>query len=158
MSSSTSDPGERRPPDYIPKRTSSKRGREDLEIEYGRLGAELEKAKKQVRPSTSFDARYWTSAAAVCEVSVAHLHAETKLAIRDWVDGGERRASWWATKEARRIIEQKKAAALEKGLYTKQAERIKQGGPVGRAFQAMFTTSQLGICAEKSWNGSTEEI
>ncbi|KAK3363912.1 hypothetical protein B0T25DRAFT_422700, partial [Lasiosphaeria hispida] len=37
----------------------------------------------------------------------------------------------------------------EKSLYTRQAERIHQGGPIRRAFQAMFTTSQLGICAEK---------
>ncbi|KAM7189038.1 hypothetical protein V8F20_010341 [Naviculisporaceae sp. PSN 640] len=151
MSSSAAGPsGSGSGPPAIPKRTSSKRTRNDLEKEYHLLGLELEEAKKKVRPSTSFDAQYWTSAAAVCEVSAAHLRAETKLAVRDWIDKGEEPASsWWATNEAHRIIEQIKAATLEKALYTKQAERIHQGGPIRRAFQAMFTTSQLGICAEK---------
>lgn len=158
MSSSSAGLSGSGPPD-IPKRLSSKRARTDLLIEYNHLGVEFEKAKKQVRPSTSFDARYWTSAAAACEASVAHLRAETKLAVRDWVDSGEGpAASWWATSEARRIIEQIKAATLEKALYTKQAERINQGGPIRRAFQAMFTTSQLGICADKVGIGPRKRL
>jgi len=61
---------------------------------------------------------YWISAAAVCEASTAYLRAETKLAVRDWIDKGEKpTASWWATNEARHIIEQIKAAILEKALY-----------------------------------------
>ncbi|KAK3356331.1 hypothetical protein B0T25DRAFT_421131, partial [Lasiosphaeria hispida] len=42
----------------------------------------------------------------------------------------------------------------EKSIYTKQAERVNQGGPIRRAFQAMFTTSQLGICADKVGMGA----
>ncbi|KAK0708263.1 hypothetical protein B0H67DRAFT_648348 [Lasiosphaeris hirsuta] len=108
----------------IPKRTSSKRARKDLQNDYKHLQLDLELAKREVRPSTSFDARYWTSAAAACEASVECLHAETKLAVRDWVENGEGpAASWWATNEARRIIEQIKAATLEKSLYIKQAPK-----------------------------------
>jgi hypothetical protein len=154
MSLSEARPSGSGPPE-IPKRTTSKRAITDLLIEYHHLAVELEEAKKRVRPSTRFDARYWTSAAAVCEASAAHLRAETKLAVRDWVGKGEGpAASWWATTEARRIIEQIKAATLERSLYTRQAERVQQGGSIRRAFQAMFTTSQLGICAEKVGMGS----
>ncbi|KAK0703032.1 hypothetical protein B0T26DRAFT_838826 [Lasiosphaeria miniovina] len=131
-------------------RTSSKRARTDLLKDYERLGLDLVLSRKEVRPSTSFDAQYWTSAAATCDASVAYLHAETELAIRDWVDGGEGpAASWWETTEARRIIEEIKASTLEKTLYTKQAETVKQSSPIRRAFQAMFSTSQLSICADK---------
>lgn len=150
---SSSGPSGSGPP-LIPKRTSSKLARSDLQKDYKRLKLDLELAKREVRPSTSFDACYWTSAAAVCEASVECLHAETKLAVRDWVDNGEPAASWWATNEARRIIEQIKAATLEKSLYIKQAERVKQGGPIRRAFQAIFTTSQLGICVDKVGMGA----
>ncbi|KAK3363898.1 hypothetical protein B0T25DRAFT_528701, partial [Lasiosphaeria hispida] len=143
MPSSASGPsGSGSGPPAIPKRTLSKRVRIDLEKEYHYLSFELEEARKKVQPSTSFDAQYWTSA--------AHLRAETNIAVREWVDKGEGpAASWWATTEARRIIEQIKAATLERSLYTRQAERIQQGGPIRRAFQAMFTTSQLGICVDK---------
>ncbi|GAB1317032.1 HNH nuclease domain-containing protein [Madurella fahalii] len=155
-SSSSSGPSGSGPPP-IPKRTSSKRARSDLQKDYKRLQLDLELAKREVRPSTSFDARYWTSAAAACGASVECLHAEAKLAVQDWVDNGEGpAASWWATNEARRIIEQIKAATLEKSLYTKQAERVSQGGPIRRAFQAMFTTSQLGICADKVGMGARQ--
>ncbi|KAK0720913.1 hypothetical protein B0H67DRAFT_644110 [Lasiosphaeris hirsuta] len=126
MSSSAAGPSGSGPPE-IPKRTSSKRARTDLLKEYHHLGVEFEEAKKKVRPSTSFDARYWTSAAArgrTCYIMVGD-------------------------DEARRIIEQIKAATMEKSLYTRQAERINQGGPIRRAFQAMFTARQLGVCADK---------
>lgn len=126
--------------------------REDLERRYRHLQSDLEQARKKVRPSTSFDADYWTSAAETCEVSVRVLEAETKLAIRKWTeddDGGPDARSWWATKEARRIVAQIKATTYEGQLYNNQADQIKRGGPIRRAFQAMFTTSQMGICADK---------
>ncbi|KAK3356873.1 hypothetical protein B0T25DRAFT_140846 [Lasiosphaeria hispida] len=142
-------------PPQIPQRTSSKRSRREVEKEYAFLKSELDEAKKKVRPSTSFDASYWISAAVACDALTECLHAETKLAVRNWVENGEgSAASWWATQEARRIIEQIKAATLEKSLYTKQAEKIKQGGPMRRSFQALFMTSQIGICAEKVGMGS----
>ncbi|KAK0703631.1 hypothetical protein B0T26DRAFT_732093, partial [Lasiosphaeria miniovina] len=138
---------------------ASKRARTDLLKDYNHLSVELIKSKKKVRPTTSFDARYWPSAAAACDASVASLNAETKLAVRDWVDAGEGPAtSWWATTEARHIIEEIKASTLEKTLYTKQAERVKQSGPIRRAFQAMFSTSQPGICADKVGMGARKRL
>ncbi|KAK0712628.1 hypothetical protein B0T26DRAFT_714791, partial [Lasiosphaeria miniovina] len=95
-------------------RTSSKRARTDPEKDYYYLSAKLIKSKKQI------------SAAAACDASVAYLHAETKLAVRDWVDGGEGPATSW----------------------------VKRSCPIRRAFQAMFSTSQLGICADKVGMGA----
>lgn len=60
---------------------------------------------------------------------------------------------WWRTQEGHRIIECMKAATLEKDLYAKQAERIKNTDPNSRAFQAFFNTSVLGIGVEKAGMG-----
>jgi hypothetical protein len=146
--SSSAGPSGSDPPE-IPKRTLSKRGREELEKQRTLLEAELEKARKQLKPTTSFDAKYWISASKVASASFEHLLVETKIAVRDWVDSGEPAVKWWATIEARRIVDQLKAASLERRLSTEQAEQIARGGPIRRYFQAMFTTSQLGIGAEK---------
>ncbi|KAK4152645.1 hypothetical protein C8A00DRAFT_44300 [Chaetomidium leptoderma] len=115
----------------IPPRTTSNMGRESLERDHALL--------------------YWASAAAACDASIHVFEAETKLAIRRWIDEdeGPDARSWWATQEARRIIEKIKAATYEKRLYSNQADQIERGGPIRRAFQAMFTTSQMGICADK---------
>jgi hypothetical protein len=143
----------------IPKRTSSKRGREELEKELARRELDLELARKKVRPSLSFDAPYWTLAAEASTAAVEHLLAQKKLAVRNFADSDEAAAgaSWWSTMEARRIIEQLKAATYEKRLYTKQAEKVEQGGPVRRALLAMFTTSKLGIGAEKIGFGKRKQ-
>jgi len=116
-------------------------------LKYSRIELEIAKQKVRLSPSSCSDARYWTSAGAVCTSFMQLLHTEAELGIRKWTDSGEPIESWWATYQARRIIEQIKAATLEQTLYTKQANRIERdNSPIRRA---MFTTSQLGICTER---------
>ena len=140
-------------PPKIPKRSSSKRTREQLETDYTLLRLQDLEARKKIKPSHSFDANYWLSAAAASDVSAKIHEVETKLAIQNWKeeDSSENGDTmrWWSTPEAHHLIEKLKAAVYEKKLYTQQAEKIQRGGPMRRAFQAMFTTSQIGIAAEK---------
>ncbi|KAM7199998.1 hypothetical protein V8F33_004172 [Rhypophila sp. PSN 637] len=140
--------------------TSSEPGRTDLNND-GRLTSDrLFLTKKKFQPSTSHDAQYWTSAAAVCEALTKHLHAKTKLTIWDWVHDGDEDykdehekakdyGSWWSTFEARHMMEHIQATTMEEELYTRQAERITRGGPIPRVIEAMFTTSQIGICVDE---------
>ncbi|KAK4214153.1 hypothetical protein QBC37DRAFT_314986 [Rhypophila decipiens] len=128
--------------------TSSDPARTDLTNDYKLTWVRNSQAKEKVQPSTSHDAQYWTSAAAVCEALAKHLHAKVKLTIWYWVhDENEAKdyGSWWSTFEARRMMEHIQATALEKELYVRQAERITRGGPIPRVIEAMFTTSQIGI-------------
>jgi hypothetical protein len=97
------------------------------------------------------------SAAAASDISAKIHEVEAKLAIQEWKeeDGGGNgdTTGWWSTPEAHHLIEKLKAAVYEKKLYTQQAEKIQRGGPMRRAFQAMFTTSQIGLGAEKAGVG-----
>ncbi|KAM7220431.1 hypothetical protein V8F06_004210 [Rhypophila decipiens] len=129
--------------------TSSEPARADLENDVYLTSARLSMTKEKVQPSTSHDAQYWTSAAAVCEALAKHLHAKTKLAIWDSVHTKDEVvvSCTWSKFKARRRIERIQAATLEKELYTRQAERIGHGGHITRAVEAMFKASQLGICA-----------
>ncbi|KAF2403286.1 hypothetical protein EJ06DRAFT_472629 [Trichodelitschia bisporula] len=53
------------------------------------------------------------------------------------------------TQEARRFKIAIRAASWLKSAYMKQAERVKRGGPVRRAINALFVTSQVGIADDK---------
>lgn len=138
----------------IPEGRSSKRPRSELELVVKARKFEFQEAKEKVRPTHSLDVNYWTSAAAACQAKIQLLDAETKLAVEDWNTKEQPAKSWCETKKARRIVEEMKTATLEKSLCNQQAERISEGGHIRRNFQAMFTTSQLGICAEKVGFGS----
>ncbi|KAK3939719.1 hypothetical protein QBC46DRAFT_450115 [Diplogelasinospora grovesii] len=82
-------------PPQILKRTSSKRGREDLERNYKILKSDLEDARKKVRPSSSFDANYWASAAATCNVSIQLFETEAELAMQKWTEEEDGDARSW---------------------------------------------------------------
>jgi hypothetical protein len=86
-SSSSKTPGV---PPKIPKRRSSKRTRKQLETDYTFLRWQDLEARKKIKPSHSFDANYWLSAAAASDVSAKIHDVETKLAIQEWKeeDGG----------------------------------------------------------------------
>ncbi|KAH9993889.1 hypothetical protein F4779DRAFT_222149 [Xylariaceae sp. FL0662B] len=134
-------------PPQVPKRSSSKRGREEKEKEYEYLRFQVEDAKKKIKPSRSSDAKFWTSAAEASELSVKLHETEIHLSIQKWKeeDGGNDTKDWWTTPEAHRIVDRVKASHYEKVQYQKQAEQIEQGGPLRRAFQELFTTSQIGL-------------
>jgi hypothetical protein len=140
-------------PPTTPKRSPSKRTRAQLETEHRILRWQQEDARKKVKPSHSFDVEYWLSAAAVSEIWVQKFEVETKLAIQDWReadDAGDTDTSeWWSKPEAHHLVEKLKAATYEKRLYMQQAEKIQRGGPMRRAFQSMFTTSQIGLGDQK---------
>jgi hypothetical protein len=144
-------------PPEIPERSSSKRTRKQLEIDYTLLRQQDLEARKRIKPSHSFDANYWLSAAAASYVSAKIHEVETKLAIQNWKEEDDSEngdtMGWWSTPEAHHIIEKLKAAVYEKKLYKQQAEKIQRGGPMRRAFQAMFTTSQIGLAAGKAGVG-----
>ena len=144
-------------PPKIPKRSSSKRTRKQLEADYALLRYQDLEARKKIKLSHSFDANYWLSAAAASDVSAKIHEVETKFAIQKWKeeDGGGNGdvMGWWSTPEAHGLIEKLRAAIYEKELYMRQAEKIQRGGPVRRAFQAMFKTSQIGLGAQKAGVG-----
>ncbi|KAI0843672.1 hypothetical protein F5Y06DRAFT_8842 [Hypoxylon sp. FL0890] len=154
MASSSTKPLTGVPP-QIPKRTSSKRARESKEEEYARLRFKFDEARKKIKPSHSFDAKYWISAASASDISVKLHEAEMHLAIHKWKeeDIDNDNLTWWTTPEAHRIIDRIKAAIFEKKQYQKQAERIERGGPVRRAFQTLFNTSQIGLGVSKAGMG-----
>ncbi|XDG09952.1 hypothetical protein ABKA04_009567 [Annulohypoxylon sp. FPYF3050] len=136
-------------PAQIPTRTSSGRGREMAvkEEEYETLRLKVEAARKKIKPSHSFDAKFWESAAEASELSVKLYEAEMHLSITKWKEDEKSNDSkgWWATPEAHRIVDRVKASHYEKVKYRNQAAQLEKGGPIRRAFQAMFTTSPMGL-------------
>jgi hypothetical protein len=145
----------------IPKISSSKRMRKQLETDCTLLRWQDLEVRKKINPSHSFDANYWLSAAAASDVSAKIHEVETKLAIQDWKEeeGSENgdMTAWWSTPEAHHLIEKVKAAVYEKKLYTQQAEKIQRGEPTRPAFQSMFTTSQIGLGAQKVKRSRTQQ-
>ncbi|RYP74434.1 hypothetical protein DL769_004011 [Monosporascus sp. CRB-8-3] len=142
-------------PPQITARTSSERRIETLERECKILRLEAEDARKRIKPSHSFDAEYWTAAADASEISAKLYQKKMILSIQRWKeeDGGDGTEGWWPTPEAHRIVDKIKAALLEQKRYKQQAEKIERGGPLRRAFQALFITSQIGLGVTKAGMG-----
>lgn len=142
------------PPQTL-QRTSSERGQEEKEKEYEYLKFQVKDARKKIKPSHSFDAAYWTSAAAASEISIKLHETEIHLAIQKWKEdeGGDNAKGWWATPEAHRVVDKVRASHYEKEIYRKQATKVQEGGAIRRTFQALFTTSQLGFGIRKSGVG-----
>ncbi|RYO90316.1 hypothetical protein DL766_006912 [Monosporascus sp. MC13-8B] len=142
-------------PPKIPERTSSKRHQEELEEECQQLRIQVEVARRKIKPSHSFDAAYWTSAAEASEVSGRLYEKQMTLAIQQWKgeDDEDDTKGWWSTPEAHLFVDKMKAAQFEKLRYKQQAEKIKQGGSLRRAFNDLFTTSQIGLGVEKAGVG-----
>ncbi|KAI1251458.1 hypothetical protein MGN70_006026 [Eutypa lata] len=154
MASSSSRAQAGKPP-QVPTRTFSKRGRQETEKEYDFLRLQVEDARKKIKPSHSFDAKYWILAANASDLSVQLHEKELNLSIQKWKEEceGEDTKSWWATPEAHRIVDKMKAARYERIIYQQQAERIEKGGLIRRSFQSMFTTSQMGVGIQKTGVG-----
>ncbi|KAH8668818.1 hypothetical protein BX600DRAFT_538842 [Xylariales sp. PMI_506] len=136
-------------PVEIPKRTSRERGQKQPEFDH---------SLQYLQALQTLDANYWLSAAAVSDISVKIYEVETRRAFQQWKQDesnqdGEEMTGWWSTPEAHHLVEKFKAATYEKKLYTKQAERIQCGGPIRRAFQALFNTSQIGLGVQKAGIG-----
>ncbi|KAL7622555.1 hypothetical protein AAE478_008062 [Parahypoxylon ruwenzoriense] len=126
-----------------------------MEKEHEFLRLKVEDARKKIKPSHSFDVKYWTAAADASEISVKLHETEIRLAIQKWKgedDGGDIKR-WWTTPEAHRLIDRMKASYYEKVRYRNQTAQLEQGGPLRRAFQAMFTTSQIGLGISKDGVG-----
>ncbi|KAI0152697.1 hypothetical protein GGR57DRAFT_513596 [Xylariaceae sp. FL1272] len=142
-------------PPPIPPRTSSKRKSENTENDCVVLRKEVEDARKRIRPSHSFDIDYWQSAASASQISFRLYETEGKLAREKWAEDDDTNdpKAWWATPEAHQIVDKMKAAHHEKVLYQRQAQRIEQGGPIRRAFQTLFNTSQIGLGVDKAGMG-----
>ncbi|KAI1445269.1 hypothetical protein F5Y02DRAFT_427011 [Annulohypoxylon stygium] len=121
-------------PAQIPTRTSSKRGREmDVkEEEYETLRLKVEAARKKIKPSYSFDAKFWASVAEVSELSVKLYEAEMHLSITKWKEDEESNDArgWWATPEAHRIVDRVKASHYKKVKYRNQAAQLEKGSPI----------------------------
>ncbi|KAI1261896.1 hypothetical protein F5Y18DRAFT_419261 [Xylariaceae sp. FL1019] len=127
----------------VPTRTSSKRRSEITDNEYRMLHFKAEEARKKIKPSHSFDANYWLSAASASQISFKLYETEGRLSREKWAgdDDSNDPKDWWATPEAHQIVDKMKAAHHEKG------------GHIRRAFQTLFNTSQIGLGVDKAGMG-----
>ncbi|KAI1215128.1 uncharacterized protein F4807DRAFT_21831 [Annulohypoxylon truncatum] len=120
----------------------------EKEILYYSLRYKAENARKKIKPSHSFDVKYWTAAADASNLSAQVHEMEMHLAIQRWKEeenGGCDAEEWWTTPEAHRFVDQLKAFNYEKHQYLNQVAQLEQGGARRHASQSMFTTSQIGL-------------
>ncbi|KAI1178547.1 hypothetical protein F4777DRAFT_575789 [Nemania sp. FL0916] len=94
----------------------SKKTLEELEQQHRHLCCDVQEAKQKIKPSHSFDVRYWTSAAEASAMTEKIYYADVKLSIRRWQEetNEPNTIGWWNTPEAHLVMDKVKAAYFEK--------------------------------------------
>lgn len=128
----------------IPERVSSKRHHE-LTVENKLLEIDLREARKKLKPSTSFDIKFWQQAAECSAINYKILDNQSRLQLIEFEKDGGSPCDWWSSPSAQLIVEKLKAETVKKKIFQKQADKIEKSSPFRRSIIHLFTTCQKGL-------------
>ncbi|MCJ1393769.1 hypothetical protein MMC18_006645 [Xylographa bjoerkii] len=143
----------------VPVRTSSKRDRSpdkslsELEEEQRHLRLEVKSAFKKIKPSGSFDFKYWTDRTKALSLKKRSLKIRSKISMRHFQNNHKPDEKWERSDEHRKLTEQSHAIELEHRLIKKHSQKLEapendaelQSRSEGVAFVKLYLTSLRGL-------------
>jgi hypothetical protein len=114
---------------------------------------QLKKAKKDLKPRTSFDGEYWAKAVELLDLKRQTSDIGFRKAKLEY-EGSEE--DFLQSDIAKNFIEDIKICETEGRIYQKQAARVKTSSPersLRRSFMQLFTSSHLGLDISDSRTG-----
>lgn len=144
----------------IPVRTSSKRPL-SLEDDRDDLNDYLKRERKKLKPKASFDAKFWTQAAKIEQISVRRSEVRKKISLQDFINNGGNEVDWQHTREARELFQQIRAEQTSAKIYERQAEKLDEkkrdkGRSLRSSFMKLFPTSTTGLDIQKAGAGKRD--
>lgn len=139
------------PTQTFSKGSNKRKASTDLRGEQQKLVTQIREARRKLKAHGSFDYDYWVNRTNVASMQVEHTKVQRKLPIRVFARtcGGKEQDSLKTT-EARKLLEEKRAHALDQRICATQVKRLKvEPGDklktMHRTFMQLFTCSKIGL-------------
>lgn len=140
----------------MPTRASSKgstkrKASTDSRGEQQKLVTQIREARRKLKAHGSFDYDYWVNRTNVASMQVEHTKVQRNLPIRDFARTcGGKEQDWLKTTEARELLEEERAHALDQRICATQGKRLKvEPGDnlktMRRTFMQLSTCSKIGL-------------
>ena len=118
------------------------------------LTDELNKARKNLQPHGSFDAKFWAQATLIEKISLERSEYTRKIAVKEH---GQQTSPWEETEAGKNLLKQIEAERQSMKICEERAKSLDENAPRKRGLRAtfmkLFTTSTMGLAITSTGAG-----